>query len=86
MQTISALKFFYDKETKTFSQELSTLDHQGFKMSNSFILEGKNKNLPFIIIEEETDNEGDIQYWKYAFKHGKDKDLYGDVKIIIFND
>lgn len=87
MQFLTTSNFVYNKETRTFSQEISSLKPFNFKIDHSLLLEGKTtKIIEFKLIEEKRDSENDIQYWTYDLKNQKDKDVYKDMKVIIFND
>ena len=91
LSTLSTRLFTYDKDTKTFSTEMSDLPRsfnvvriwddacdQGFWLESH--VTGQKKL--FSISDRKVDNEGDLMYFEFTcIEPG-----LGDVKITMFND
>ena len=94
---ISSEYFTFNKDTKTFSCDISDLNGKlrwcalyddaadiGFSMMS----ESSGKVATFSLINEVTDKDGDVHYWEFHPIHEsiEENPMLKDVKVFVFND
>ena len=86
-------QFFWDKATKIFSQEASTLRNYRFlsrlyndACDTGFVLVSHKtgRKVPFYLVDEVKNSDGDVEHWEFAPAIALGSDA--DCNVIIFND
>ena len=90
---ISTNQFWYDKESKLFSQEASTLRNYNFlsrlyndACDTGFVLVSHKtgKEVPFYLADEVKNRDGDVEHWEFA--PAVSLPAHQDCNVMIFND